>query len=200
MICNHLSFDSCQCDLLTMGSMWWGVSKGSISSLSPFCAGFHRMPAFWCTWKSADTSRDYFGPSLLLFLFAALDGPHWKKGKDWQLFDCIWCLRPYTELPSTCLPVQSPQLFLLWLLLPHPSGVCVTGMRFGSSVIVTQETWKDSGHWGPLLDRTWTDVLLVPWKPFPGVRQLHRSVLASDLKFPFYTPGVHCNFLSSVLP
>ena len=96
-----------------MGSMWWGVSKGSISSLSPFCAGFHRMPAFWCTWKSADTSRDYFGPSLLLFLFAALDGPHWKKGKDWQLFDCIWCFRSYTELSSTCLLVQSPQLFLL---------------------------------------------------------------------------------------
>ena len=107
-------------------------------------------------------------------------------------------------------PTQSclPPVFLFralscsccWLLLPHPSGVCVTGMRFGSSVIVSQETWKDSGHWGPLLDRTWTDVLLVPWKPFPGVRQLHRSVLASDLKFPFYTPGVHCNILSSVLP
>ena len=26
------------------------------------------------------------------------------------------------------------------------------------------------------------------------------SVLVSDLKFPFYTPRVHCNFLSSVLP
>ena len=47
MICNNLSFDSCQCCCLTMGSMWWGVSKWSISSLSPFCAGFHRMPAFW---------------------------------------------------------------------------------------------------------------------------------------------------------
>ena len=47
MICNNLSFNSCQCCCLTMGSMWWGVSKGSIFSLSPFCAGFHRMPAFW---------------------------------------------------------------------------------------------------------------------------------------------------------
>ena len=62
-------------------------------------------------------------------------------------FDCIWCLRSYKELPSTCLPVQSPQLFLLLLLLPHPSGVCVTGIWFGSSVIVAQETCKDSGHW-----------------------------------------------------
>ena len=40
MICNNLSFDSCQCCCLTMGSMWWGVSKWSISSLSPFCAEF----------------------------------------------------------------------------------------------------------------------------------------------------------------
>ena len=123
-----------------------------------------------------------------------------EEGKDWQLFDCIWCLRSYTELPSTCLPVQSPQLFLLLLLLPDPSGVCVTGMWFGSSVIVTQETCKDSAHWGPLLDRTWIDVLLVPWEQFPRVTQLHGSVLVSDLKFPFYTPGVHCNFLSSILP
>ncbi|XP_052512820.1 zinc finger protein 69 homolog B-like [Budorcas taxicolor] len=69
-----------------------------------------------------------------------------EEGEDWKLFDCIWCLRSYTELPSTCLPVQSPQLFLLLLLLPHPSGVCVTGMWFGSSVIVTQETCKDSGY------------------------------------------------------
>ena len=47
MICNNLSFDSCQCCCLTMGSMWWGVSKRSVSSLSPFWAGFHQMPAFW---------------------------------------------------------------------------------------------------------------------------------------------------------
>lgn len=32
-------------------------------------------------------------------------------------------------------------------ILPHPSGVCVTAMWFGSSVIVTQETCKDSGYW-----------------------------------------------------
>ena len=90
-----------------------------------------------------------------------------EEGKDWQLFDCIWCLRSYTELPSTCLPVQSPQLFLLLLLLPDPSGVCVTGMWFGSSVIVTQETCKDSGYWLRSSLRTWIDILLVPWKQFP---------------------------------
>ena len=90
-----------------------------------------------------------------------------EEGKDWQLFDCIWCLRSYTELPSTCLSVQSPQLFLLLLLLPRPSGVCVTGMWFGSSVIVTQETCKDSGYWLRSSLRTWIDILLVPWKQFP---------------------------------
>ena len=30
---------------------------------------------------STNTSRDYFGPSLLLFLFAALGRPHWKTGR-----------------------------------------------------------------------------------------------------------------------
>ena len=78
-----------------------------------------------------------------------------EEGEDWQLFNCIWCLRSYTELPSTCLPVQNPQLFLLLLILPQPSGVCVTGMWFGSSMIVTQETCKDSGHWGLVLDPQW---------------------------------------------
>ena len=90
-----------------------------------------------------------------------------EEGEDWHLFDCIWCLRSYTELPSTCLSVQSPQLLLLLLLLPDPSGVCVTGMWFGSSVIVTQETCKDSGYWLRSSLRTWIDILLVPWKQFP---------------------------------
>ena len=75
-----------------------------------------------------------------------------EEGEDWQLFDRIWCLRSYTELPSTCLPVQNPQLFLLLLVLPQPSGMCVTGMWFGSSVIVTQEACKDSGLWDLLFD------------------------------------------------
>ena len=123
----------------------------------------------------------------------------------WCWFDCIWCLRSYKELPSTCLPVQSPQLFLLLLLLPHPSGVCVTGIWFGSSVIVAQETCKDSGHWlrsSLRQDLNWDLIgaLETISKRDGWVTQLHRSVLVSDLKFPFYTPGVHCNFLSSVLP
>ena len=128
-----------------------------------------------------------------------------EEGEDWHLFDCIWCLRSYTELPSTCLSVQSPQLFLLLLLLPDPSGVCVTGMWFGSSVIVTQETCKDSGYWlrsSLRQDLNWylVGALETISKRDGWVTQLHRSVLVSDLKFPFYTPGVHCNFLSSVLP
>ena len=127
-----------------------------------------------------------------------------EEGEDWQLFDCVWCLRSYTELPSTCLSVQSPQLFLL-LLLPHASGVCVTGMWFGSSVIVTQETCKDSGYWmrsSFRQDLNWYLVGALETISMKDgwITQLHRSVLVSDLKFPFYPPGVHCNFLSSVLP
>ena len=153
MICSSVSFHSCQCCCLTLGSMWWGVSKGSNSSLSPFCAGYRGMSTFWSMSSNGNTSRAVIpGASLVLFLFGALGRPHWKKGREWPILDCIWCLRSYTELPSTCLPVQNPQLFLLLLLLPQPSGVCVTGMWFASSVIVTQEACKDSGLWDLLFD------------------------------------------------
>ena len=145
MFCNNLSFDSCQCCCLTMGSMWWGVSKWSISSLSPFCAGFHRMPAFWSCRTALTPPEIILDPAWFSSICCTWE-TSLEEGKDWQLFDCIWCLRSYTELPSTCLSVQSPQLLLLLLLLPDPSGVCVTGMWFGSSVIVTQETCKDSGY------------------------------------------------------
>ena len=35
MFCNNLSFDSCQFCCLTLGSMWWGLSKVSISPCPP---------------------------------------------------------------------------------------------------------------------------------------------------------------------
>ena len=57
MICSSVSFDSCQCCCLTLGSMWWGVSKGSNSSLSSFCAGFRGMSTFWSMSSNGNTSR-----------------------------------------------------------------------------------------------------------------------------------------------
>ena len=82
IICSSVSFDSCQCCCLILGSMWWGVSKGSNSSLSPFCAGYCGMSTFWSMSSNGNTSRAVIpGASLVLFLFGALGRPHWKKGK-----------------------------------------------------------------------------------------------------------------------
>ena len=35
MFCNNLSFDSCQFCCLTLGSMWWAISKGFTSPCPP---------------------------------------------------------------------------------------------------------------------------------------------------------------------
>ena len=162
------------------GNLWWIGRPGVLRSM-----GSQRVRHDWVT-ELSDWGRKKVGLTYRwLFLSEEKTGSFSIAfGVSGPTQSCLQPVFLFRALSCAC----------CWLPLPYSSAVCVTGMRFGSSVIVTQETWKDSGHWGPLLDRTWIDVLLVPWKPFRGVRQLHWSVLASDLKFPFYTPGVHCNF------
>ena len=61
-------------------------------------------------------------------------------GKHWLSFDSIWYLRVSVELSPSLSAYLDPSAISCALLLPCPSGLCVSGKWIGSSLLFLKKT------------------------------------------------------------